>query len=116
MATIKETAKKLNDNPTEENWETLAGMTKSANVKYYSVFDPTGIAGVEKRRAYAVLYDSHHKSMFRVPLYDKKGTKIKSAARFLERLVLNKKEIVSEVKKDDQKEQMVKKLRSLGYM
>ena len=118
IATIKEIVENLNENPTEANWEALSKVMKKGGAKYYRIFYPSGSGGKSGRaQTYAVLYDAKYRSMFRVPIYDRSGKKLGGATEYLKELALNTK--VGEqpaIKHDEDRERIMRKLRSLGYM
>lgn len=116
--TLKELVENLNDNPTEANWQALARKMNKGKAKYYRIFYSSG-TGVKQGRAqaYAVLYDAKHRSMFRLPIHSKAGKKLESVMEYLKGLALNKSaEEQPAMKQSEERERIMQKLKSLGYM
>ena len=112
-AAMKEAVENLNENPSDANWEALAGKMRKGSVKYYHIFE----SQKGGKKAYAVLYDARYRSLFRVPTFDKKGRKIKGVEEYLKCLLPNNKEEKStKMGQAEERERVMQKLKSLGYI
>lgn len=86
-------------------------------MKYYRAFRPSTPGRKPKLEdAYAVLYDSRHRSLFRVPIFKRSGNTVKDATEHFSELVLEMKtEDKSEKQQGEARAQMMRKLKELGY-
>ncbi len=93
MANISKITGELGRSPTLENWERFRKTMGSYGIKYYSIkLLGQSIRGLEDlSNAYAELYDSREKHLFRVPIIMSSGKGVRGATSYLnDMLNLNK--------------------------
>ncbi|MCL4383328.1 MAG: hypothetical protein M1168_02365 [Candidatus Marsarchaeota archaeon] len=87
---INNDIEELNKNPTIENWDKLQNIIKIKKIKYYKIIYPDELKGKNNLiKAYAILYDSYFKAVFKVPVISNNRGKIEGATIFLKGLTLN---------------------------
>ena len=80
----------LNSKPNAENWESALPLIKKSGAKYYRIFYDSGLKDKDNlKNAYAVLYDSSYKRLFRVPVIEMHEGKIVGATKYLVGLKIN---------------------------
>ncbi len=78
----------LNANPTKENWEAFRKLLLKSGAKYYKVFYPKKLESKkELEYAYAVIYNSRYRQMFRVPVFMRSGKSIEGATIYFKELL-----------------------------
>ncbi|MCL4388049.1 hypothetical protein M1567_02765 [Candidatus Marsarchaeota archaeon] len=80
----------LNSKPNAENWKSALPLIKKSGAKYYRIFYDSGLKDKDNlKNAYAVLYDSSYKRLFRVPVIEMHDGKIVGATKYLVGLKIN---------------------------
>ncbi len=89
MANISKITEELGRSPTLENWERFRKALASSGIKYYSIkFPEPSLKGLEDlRSAYAELYDSRGRPIFRVPIIMSSGKGVRGATSYLKGLL-----------------------------
>ncbi|OJI07939.1 MAG: hypothetical protein BK997_01410 [Candidatus Micrarchaeum sp. ARMAN-1] len=80
----------LNSKPNAENWKSALPLIKKSGAKYYRIFYDSGLKDKDNlKNAYAVLYDSSYKRLFKVPVIEMHEGKIVGATKYLVGLKIN---------------------------
>lgn len=88
---IGEAVKVLNENPNNENWAKFSAELKNSKAKHYKIFYPDALKGKDNlTKAYAVLYDSQFKVLFKIPVISINNKSVNGATIYLKELTLNR--------------------------
>ncbi len=88
---INEIVKKLNENPNNANWAKFSAELKNSKAKHYKIFYPDTLDGKNNlTKAYAILYDSQFKVLFKIPIISINNKEINGATIYLKELTLNR--------------------------
>ena len=88
---IDEIVRVLNENPNITNWTKFSAELKNSKAKHYKIFYPEGLEGKNNlTKAYAVLYDSQFKVLFKIPIISINNKEINGATIYLKELTLNR--------------------------
>jgi hypothetical protein len=80
----------LNKMPSKENWKSALPVIKSSGAKYYRIFYEKGLKDTDNlRKAYAVIYNTSYKRLFRIPVIELNGKKVEGATKYLVGLRIN---------------------------
>jgi hypothetical protein len=78
----------LNANPDRNNWEKFRKYLLRSKAKYYKVFYPKKLKSKkELLYAYAVIYDSKYRQMFKIPVYMKEKGSVHGATIYFKELL-----------------------------
>jgi hypothetical protein len=85
---INEVVERLNNDPSEENWEKFASALPKSGIKYYRIVYVKGSLknAEDLRKSYAELFDGKGKLVAKVPIF-KKGKKPEGATIYLKGLL-----------------------------
>jgi len=85
---FSEIAKRLTEDPSEENWKKFAAALKKSSAKFYRVVYMHGSLknAEDLRQSYAELYDSKKKLIARVPIFKNMKNGVEGATIYLKGL------------------------------
>ncbi|MEM3227678.1 MAG: hypothetical protein QXK65_01885 [Candidatus Micrarchaeaceae archaeon] len=85
---VLQAAKDLYTNPNTVHWEVFRKLLLRSRAKYYKVFYPKKLKSKkELLDAYAVIYDSKYRQMFRIPIYVREKNDIRGATIYFKELL-----------------------------
>ncbi len=93
MVGIEDISKRLNSDPSENNWKSFSAALKKSKIVYYRVFFGKGKLSKTQdlRNSCVELYDKKKEIVAKVPIFMNKGKEIGGATIYLKGLqILNK--------------------------
>lgn len=93
MASKKEDSfiEEFGSNPDEKNWKLFLNKAKKDKARYYHVIYPQGVKNkLSLSGAYAVIYNSSYKQLYKIPIIKKTKNGIEGATIYLKELEVNR--------------------------